>query len=433
MTPRRCEKNLCFRPPRPLNSAQFPTPISKLMKSKLILLLAFAGFALSACTKQQAEKETEQPPAPLADKPDTAYGIPEPDRPGFIRSPHNPAAGLIDVRGLPPGMEIKDPYAPGKMITLGNSGNTAPSPAPANESKGKWHIDVEAKFIEFTPTAFETLLKEIARDFGMLSENLRTEKDTIITEEEFKRVMQQLNQIKGVDLLSSPRATMKSGQEVEVEIVREFKYPTEWRPGEYEEHEKGAVYTPTTPTVFQVWPIGVRFHAQATVVGTDAEVKYIQMHYEPQTVEVAGAFFLDVVSKKLHTYVFDRDKEVTESRIQSILNDSSKLFSQADKEAREKAIAEQKTETKDVISSPIMSKNSARGFAKIPDGETLVVVYHVPSPKAVADAARPPDAMFEAAGMPVPEAKEEAATPDPNPEQRRVVVVFITTRSIKPE
>lgn len=33
------------------------------------------------------------------------------DKPGFVRSPHAPEAGLIDIRGYPPGTEVRDPYS----------------------------------------------------------------------------------------------------------------------------------------------------------------------------------------------------------------------------------------------------------------------------------------------------------------------------------
>lgn len=55
---------------------------------------------------------------PLPRKRDASYGIPEAGKPGFMRSPNHPEAGLIDYRGLPPGTEVKDPYTPGKIILV---------------------------------------------------------------------------------------------------------------------------------------------------------------------------------------------------------------------------------------------------------------------------------------------------------------------------
>jgi hypothetical protein len=38
------------------------------------------------------------------------YGKPVPGKPGFVTSPYAPYSGYVDVRGYPPGTEVKDPY-----------------------------------------------------------------------------------------------------------------------------------------------------------------------------------------------------------------------------------------------------------------------------------------------------------------------------------
>ena len=50
------------------------------------------------------------PPPVSLPTPQISYGIPVPGKPGFVTSPHAPSAGFVDVRGFPPGTEVKDPY-----------------------------------------------------------------------------------------------------------------------------------------------------------------------------------------------------------------------------------------------------------------------------------------------------------------------------------
>ena len=64
----------------------------------------------------------------------------------------------------------------------------------------------------------------------------------VFTDPQFQLVMRGLNQKKGVDLLSSPKVTTKSGQRAVIEIIREFRYPTEFTPPQIPQ----TFQTPTT-------------------------------------------------------------------------------------------------------------------------------------------------------------------------------------------
>ena len=67
---------------------------------------------------ENAEVATQAPaPAPTAAAPPTKpakgdypYGTPVPGKPGFVKSPYAADQGLVDVRGFPPGTEVKDPF-----------------------------------------------------------------------------------------------------------------------------------------------------------------------------------------------------------------------------------------------------------------------------------------------------------------------------------
>ena len=56
-------------------------------------------------------------PNPASASHEVPYGTPVPGKPGFVTSPHSPYAGYVDVRGFPPGTEVKCPYS-GKIFLV---------------------------------------------------------------------------------------------------------------------------------------------------------------------------------------------------------------------------------------------------------------------------------------------------------------------------
>jgi general secretion pathway protein D len=124
----------------------------------------------------------------------------------------------------------------------------------------------------------------------------------LLTRPQFQVVMRALDQKKGVDLLSAPRVTTKSGQRAVIEIVREFRYPTQFQPPQIPQ-TVGAVtsrsdtdiislggsssvpVTPTTPTAFETRNTGVTLEVEP-VVGPDGVT--IDLNLVPQVVEFEG-------------------------------------------------------------------------------------------------------------------------------------------------
>lgn len=63
----------------------------------------------------QVQPKTAAVTAPA--KKDYQYGTAVPGKPGYVTSPHAPYSGYVDVRGFPPGTEVKDPYT-GKIFLV---------------------------------------------------------------------------------------------------------------------------------------------------------------------------------------------------------------------------------------------------------------------------------------------------------------------------
>jgi hypothetical protein len=65
----------------------------------------------NAETSAQAPAASSPQAAPTKPaKGDYPYGTPVPGKPGFVKSPYAGDQGLVDVRGFPPGTEVKDPF-----------------------------------------------------------------------------------------------------------------------------------------------------------------------------------------------------------------------------------------------------------------------------------------------------------------------------------
>jgi len=109
----------------------------------------------------------------------------------------------------------------------------------------------------------------------------------VFTNPQFQVVIRALSQSKGVDLVSAPKVTTKSGQRATIQIVREFRYPTEYDLPQVSASQ-GSIYTPvvpTTPTSFETKPVGITLEVEPTV-GPDGY--QIDLTLSPRVVEFDG-------------------------------------------------------------------------------------------------------------------------------------------------
>jgi general secretion pathway protein D len=121
----------------------------------------------------------------------------------------------------------------------------------------------------------------------------------VFTDPQFQVTIRALSQKKGVDLMSAPSITTRSGQRATIEVVREFIYPTEFDPPQIPQNfgatsttsttgtsaTSSFPVTPTTPTAFEMRPVGVRMEVDP-VIGPDGYT--IDLNLAPEVTEFEG-------------------------------------------------------------------------------------------------------------------------------------------------
>lgn len=123
----------------------------------------------------------------------------------------------------------------------------------------------------------------------------------IFSNSQFQFVIRALNQKKGIDLMSAPKVTTKSGNKAVIKVVRNFPYPTEFTPPEPPPAATGTgtttvvvttgslvsngIVTPSTPTTFETRDLGVTLEVEPAV-GPDNYT--IDLNLSPEVVEFEG-------------------------------------------------------------------------------------------------------------------------------------------------
>lgn len=109
----------------------------------------------------------------------------------------------------------------------------------------------------------------------------------VFTNPQFQVVLRALSQKKGIDLVSAPKVTTKSGSTAKIEIVREFRYPTQFDPPQLSA-TTGSTYAPVVPNSPSGWETkntGITLEVEPTV-GPDSYT--IELRLAPRVIEFDG-------------------------------------------------------------------------------------------------------------------------------------------------
>ena len=96
------------------NEAGFP---SRAKSHRLSVLLSAATIDLQGSVVIGEKAAANPAPTPQEPPADMPKGVIVPDKPGFVRSPFAPGNGFIDVRGFPPGTQVRCPLT-GKTFLI---------------------------------------------------------------------------------------------------------------------------------------------------------------------------------------------------------------------------------------------------------------------------------------------------------------------------
>jgi len=123
----------------------------------------------------------------------------------------------------------------------------------------------------------------------------------VFTNPQFQMVIRALSQQKGVDLMSAPKVTTKSGIKATIKVIREFPYPTAFNPPQVPPPTTGTqsssstpaagiavtsgAVTPATPSEFEKRDLGVSLEVEPQV---GADNYTIDLSLSPEVVEFDG-------------------------------------------------------------------------------------------------------------------------------------------------
>jgi general secretion pathway protein D len=188
----------------------------------------------------------------------------------------------------------------------------------------------------------------------------------IFTNPQFQVVLRALSQKKGVDLISSPKVTAKNGQRATIEIIRDFRYPTQFDPPQLS-GTNGAIYTPivpSTPTGWETKPVGITLEVEATI-GPDNYT--IDLNLAPRVVEFEG--FINYGNPVNATVA----RVVPEVQITEILNPVTGILDLITSNVRGFGPSTTFEATPNIINMPVFSTREVVTLVSVYDGQTVAL------------------------------------------------------------
>lgn len=165
----------------------------------------------------------------------------------------------------------------------------APKPEAAGEKSGV-QIVIEAKFFEITEESLGVLGASLGPDGVPPPTGLGGGIVAVLPAVQAADVLKSLERANGVDLLSTPRVTTRSGQQAVVEIMKEFRYPTE-----YDKDQKTRRWVPKT---FETKNVGITFGILATAAADGT----LDLELAPEVVKFKGFVDLDAPGKPMISF-----------------------------------------------------------------------------------------------------------------------------------
>jgi general secretion pathway protein D len=174
----------------------------------------------------------------------------------------------------------------------------------------------------------------------------------VFTNPQFQVVLRALSQNKAVDLVSSPKVTTKSGQRATIEIIREFRYPSEYDLPQVTA-TTGAQFNPvvpTSPTSFETKNVGITLEVEPTVGPDNFSIDLI---LAPRVVEFDG--FINYGSP-INASV-NRTGSFIDNGIEVFFSGQSRTF----------------VATPNIINRPVFSTREVTTEVTVYDGQTVVL------------------------------------------------------------